>query len=147
MSLLSVLRLDGVGMPGRAAAFADDDGIEPWLAEETCRDCLGRWVAYVGLAGSAVGAGGNCSGGSTSGDLERLRDDPARDRLRERPRMRDVMALNKVSSAGEVGERRPREYVDVGDSISGDAVPEDRDFCELLVPVRMGGGGWKRSVS
>lgn len=27
--------------------------------------------------------------------------------------------------------------------MSGDAVPDDCDFCEPLVPVRIGGGGWK----
>jgi hypothetical protein len=52
------------------------------------------------------------------------------------------MALKKESSAGLVGER---EYIDVGECMSGDAVPEEWDFCEPLVVVRMGGGGWKLS--
>jgi len=80
--------------------------MEPWLAEETC---LGRCVAYVGRA-AGVGWKVECSG------------DPARDRLRERPRIFALMALKKESSAGLVGER---EYMDVGDCMSVDAVPED----------------------
>lgn len=124
MSLLLVLRLEGVaGIVGRDA-FAVDVPMEPWLAEETCRGCLGRCVAYVALVGCAAEV--ECSG------------DPARDRLREWPRIFALMVLKKESSAGLVGER---EYIDVGDAMSGDAAPEDCDFCEPLVPVRMGGGG------
>lgn len=55
--------------------------------------------------------------------------------------MREVMAPKKDSSAGEVGERVPREKVEVGESISGDAAPEETDFCEPFVAVRIGGGG------
>lgn len=78
------------------------------------------------------------------GDLDRLRETAARDRLRDRPRrMREVSAPKNDSSAGEVGERDPGANVPVGESISGDIVPEDCDFCEPAVDVRIGGGGWK----
>ena len=56
---------------------------ELWLALETCRDCWGRG-AYVGLEGCALEDAGNCSGGIAIGDLERLREDRARERLRDR---------------------------------------------------------------
>lgn len=129
MSLLLVLRRDGVGMVGRWA-FVVDDPTEPWLAEETWRGCLGCWVAYVGLAACVVEVRWKaaCSG------------DAARDRLRERPRIFAPMALKKESSAGLVGER---EYMDVGECMTGDAAPEEWEFCEPPVAVRMGGGGWK----
>jgi hypothetical protein len=55
--------------------------------------------------------------------------------------MREVRVPKNDSSTGEVGERGPREKVDVGESISGDAAPDDTDFCEPLVAVRIGGGG------
>lgn len=112
--------------------------MEPWLAEETWRGCFGRWVVYcVGLVGWwwwVVVQAGECM---CSGDA-------ARERLRERPLIFALRAPKKESSAeGEVGER---EYVDVGDcSMSGEWVPEDCDFWELLVAVRMGAGGWKLS--
>lgn len=94
MSLLLVLRREGVGMGGRDALAADEP-MEPWLAEGACRGCLGCCVAYVGLVG--------CEGGfrwkvECSGDA-------ARDRLRERPRIFALIALKKESSAGLVGER------------------------------------------
>lgn len=58
-----------------------------------------------------------------SGDLDRLWE-PAtsRDRLCDRPRKREVMAPKKESSVGEAGER---EKVDLGESMSGDVVPDD----------------------
>ena len=80
-------------------------------------------------------------GGITIGDLDRLREAAARDRLRDLPRILALMAPKKESSAGEVGERGLRENVDVGESMSGDAVPDESDFCEPLVAVRMGGRG------
>ena len=57
--------------------------------------------------------------------------------------MREVMAPKNDSSAAELGARDPREKVDVGESISGEAAPDDTDFWEPLVAVRIGGGGWK----
>ena len=71
------------------------------------------------------------------GDFDRL--GASRDRLRERPRMRAVMAPKKDSSVGEPAGAR-----DVGDAAnSGDISPEDCDFCESTVFVRIGGTGWK----
>lgn len=91
--------------------------------------------------GWALLAAGSCSGGIAIGDLDRLWDALARFRLGDRPRMRDVMAPKNESSAGLVGERGPRVEVLVGESISGDAAPDDTDFWEPPVAVRMGGGG------
>jgi len=90
---------------------------------------------------------GSCSGGIIIGDLERLWDASARFRLCDRPRMREEMAPKNDPSAGDVGERDPRGKVVVGECISGDAAPDDTDFCEPLVTVRMGGGGWKYEPS
>lgn len=59
--------------------------------------------------GRAVEDGGNCSGGITIGDLERLRWSPERERLRDRPRIREVMAPKNDSSVGEAAPRPPRE--------------------------------------
>lgn len=89
--------------------------------------------------------GGKCSGGITIGDLDRLRAAPDRLRLCDLPRILELMAPKKVSSVGEVVERKPerRVEVEVGESMSGEAVPEEFDFCEPLVAVRRGGRGWK----
>lgn len=83
---------------------------------------------------------GSCSGGITSGDLDRLLLARLLDRLRERPRrIFSAMAPKKDSSAGEMLPR-PRLDVDVGERASepGDIVPDDWESVEK---VRMGGGG------
>lgn len=60
--------------------------------------------------GWALALGGKCSGGITMGDLDRLRAEALRERLCDRPRIREVMAPKNDSSAvGDVGERMPRE--------------------------------------
>lgn len=64
-----------------------------------------------------------------------------RERLRERPRILDAMAPKNESSAGEVGDVAVREYVEAGESMSGDIAPEDCDLVEPAVFVRIGGGG------
>jgi len=99
--------------------------MEPWLAAETWRDCWGRAGVYVAEVWWAALGAGNCSGGSTMGDLDRLRTAATRDRLRDRPRMREVRAPKNDSSAGLVGDRKGGEKVDVGDSMPGEAVPDD----------------------
>lgn len=99
----------------------------------------------MGVTACAARVGGMFWGGITIGDVDRLRKVPARDRLRDRPRIFALRAPKNESSAGVTGERELREYVEVGDSVSGDAVPEDCDFCDPLVAVRMGGGGVNRS--
>lgn len=145
MSLFSELRRGAVGIVGRVglrAAADDDDGAG--TGAETCRDCWGRRGAYTGVD---VDIWGNCSGGIVMGDFDRLRDEPPRVRLRERPRIRVEMAPKKEASVGDVGERGPRECVEVGDSVSGEAKPDECDFCDKFVPVRIGGGGWNRSLS
>jgi hypothetical protein len=50
-------------------------------------------------------------GGSNMGDVDRLREAAARDRLRDLPRIFALMAPKKESSAGLplVGDRAPRE--------------------------------------
>jgi hypothetical protein len=53
--------------------------------------------------------------------------------------MRAEMAPKKDSSAGDVAVR---EVADVGE-YNGEAWPDDCDFCESAVFVRIGGGmGW-----
>jgi hypothetical protein len=135
MSLLLVLLLDELDMLGLVGVEA----VELWLAIALCCGCCGYW-AYFEAVGRALVVG-RCSGGIIIGDLERLWDAFSRFRLCDRPRMREVMAPKKDSSAGDVGERDPRAKVEVGESISGDAAPDDTDFCEPLVAVRIGGGG------
>lgn len=77
------------------------------------------------------------------GDFERLLDVAPRERLRDRPRSRDVMAPKKLAS---VGEAATRDVGDAGD-IGGDICPDDCDFCEPTVFVRIGGGiGWLRDA-
>ena len=91
------------------------------LAVDACRKC-GGWTG-----GMAMG-----------GDLGRLSDGAPRERLRERPQIRAVMAPKKDSSVGDVAMR------DVGDAgeYGGEIWPDDddRDFCESTVFVRMGRG-------
>ena len=68
---------------------------------------------------------GRCSGGITIGDLDRLREDAARERLCDRPRILEVMAPKKDSSDGEVvGESMPCEKAERGEWMSGDEVTE-----------------------
>jgi hypothetical protein len=139
MSLLLVLLLDEPDMLG-LVAFAAVEAIELWLAVALWRGFCGC-CAYLDTSRGVLVVVGRCSGGIVIGDLERLWAAFSRFRLCDRPRMREVMAPKKDSSAGEVGERAPRAKVDVGESISGDAAPDDTDFCEPLVAVRIGGGG------
>lgn len=128
---ISLLVLAGLWRPGRLG-FAGGEGTEPWLMVEAWRIfcglddvCVGL-VGLVGLMGCAFELeDGNCSGGRSIGDLDRLRGMPARERLRERPRrIRVVMAPKNDSSVGETAER----VVEVGESMSGDMAPEDWDF-------------------
>lgn len=70
------------------------------------------------------------------GDLERLCEVGPRERLLDRFRMRDVMAPKNDSS---VGDARARDVGEVGD-VGEDICPDDCDFCESIVFVRMGGG-------
>lgn len=86
------------------------------LEKEICRDCMD-------CGGIAVGDFA-CRGAS-------------RERLRERPRMRAVIAPKKDSSVGELAGAR-----DMGDAgeRGGECWPEDCDFWESTVFVRMGGG-------
>ena len=55
----------------------------------------------------------------------------SRERLRERPRMRCVIAPKKSREVGDAGDA------------GGDMLPDDCDFCESTVLVRIGGTGWK----
>ena len=66
----------------------------------------------------------------TIGDLDRFRDASARDRLRERSRIRSVMAPKKAREVGELG-------ADVGDVCPD----ESTDFWESTVDVRTGNNG------
>ncbi len=75
---------------------------------------------------------GSCSGGMTIGDLVLFRDEAALERLRERSRIRSVMAPKNAREVGEVG-------ADVGDIWPVVSV----DFWESTVDVRIGGVGWK----
>jgi hypothetical protein len=74
------------------------------------------------------------------GDFDRLRD-ASRDRLLERPRRGAVMAEKKLRSVGEL----PREVGEVGavGEKGGDIGPDDCEFWEPMVFVRMGGMAWK----
>lgn len=86
----------------------------------------------------AVDACRECDGMAIGGDFGRLSDGAPRERLRERPRIRAVMAPKKDSSVGDVAMR------DVGDAgeYGGEIWPDDDDcdFCESTVFVRMGRG-------
>lgn len=100
-------------------------------------------MAYVGVVGCVAGVDEMDWGGRARGDFERCDGSP---RERERERIFALRALKKESSAGDVGVRVEREQGDVGEVISGEAVPDQWDFCEELVAVRRGGRGWKRSL-
>jgi hypothetical protein len=106
------------------------EAMELWLCFAACPlDCCARDDdgVYDGLMGwcAVEGVGGKCAGGITSEDFDRLRDAAARDRLCDRPRIREVMALKNDTSAGEFSERELREKVEVGESISGEALPAE----------------------
>jgi hypothetical protein len=67
------------------------------------------------------------------GDLDRFRDASVRERLRERSRMRAVMAPKNARDVGDAGE-----------DVVGDICPDESvDFSEPTVDVRRGGVGWK----
>lgn len=88
--------------------------------------CAGVGDGRVGLAGLVK---------VTWRDCMLLADRAASlDRLRERPRMRAVIAPKKDSSVGEDG---PRDMGDVGDNW-----PDEVVFWESEESVRIGGVGW-----
>lgn len=127
MSLLLVLLREGpcrLGLVG----FSMTVGTELLLVIETCRGCSVLLDVYVGLVGWALEVGGNCSGGSTIGDLDRRRELSDRERLRDRPRRtRAAMAPKNDSSVGDAGDCAALENVDVGENASedGDMAPND----------------------
>lgn len=70
------------------------------------------------------------------GDFDRR--EASLERLRERPRMREVIAPKNDSSVGEPAG--PRDVGDEGER-GGDNCPDEWDFWESTVFVRIGGTG------
>lgn len=110
------------------------------LGRLLCNGVASGRAGLVELAPEAFCEFGDCTGGIAMGDLARFSDVAPRERLRERPRIRAVMAPKKDSSVGDVAVR---ELGDPGEE-GGDIWPEDDcDFCESTVFVRTGRGmGW-----
>lgn len=76
------------------------------------------------------------------GDFDRLRSVPPRERLRERPRIRAVIAPKKEASVGEETEREV-DVAEAGECGGESWLVDDLDdwvVCEEAVFVRMGGG-------
>jgi hypothetical protein len=111
----------------RIIVWALDCVLRAWSLEVCC-GCWG-WAARVLVLGI-------CLGGDIMGELDRR--GASRDRLLERPRTRALIAPKKDCSVGEVA----RDVGEAGER-GGDIWPDDNEFCELAVFVRMGGMGWK----
>ena len=117
---LPLVLLPASWIPGLVDCIGTATGLD-WLAKKVLCDC-GAVCAI-------------CSAGIVTGGFERLSEEPPRERLLERPRMRDVMASKKDVSVGD----DTGCDVDAGE-VGGDVWPDDCVCCESAVFVLIGGG-------